>query len=56
MENKSKIINIPLNNNVVEYTAKRLFELTTDTANDFGKIAVVMLSKRPAMFIKREFL
>ena len=54
MENKSKIINISLNDNIVEYTAKYLFDLTTDIANDFGKIAVVMPSKRPAMFIKRD--
>ncbi len=51
---KSKIINISLNDNIVEYTAKYLLDLATDTENDFSKIAVVMPSKRPAMFIKRE--
>ena len=51
---KSKIINIPLNDNIVEYTAKHLLDLATDTENDFSGIAVVMPSKRPAMFIKRE--
>lgn len=51
---KSKIINISLNDNIVEYTAKYLLDLATDTENDFSGIAVVMPSKRPAMFIKRE--
>lgn len=51
---KSKIINISLNDNIVEYTAKYLLDLATDTENDFSKIAVVMPSKRPSMFIKRE--
>lgn len=55
MENKSRIINISINDNIVEYTAKYLLNLTaTNTENDFGKIAVVMPSKRPAMFIKKE--
>ena len=55
MKNKSKIINIALNDNIVEYTAKYLlnFIKNSDTS-DFGNIAVVMPSKRPAMFIKRE--
>ena len=30
MENKSKIINISLNDNIVEYTAKYLLNLTSD--------------------------
>ena len=51
---KSKIINISLNDNIVEYTAKYLLDSATDTENDFSGIAVVMPSKRPAMFIKRE--
>ena len=51
---KSKIINISLNDNIVEYTAKYLLDLATNTENDFSGIAVVMPSKRPAMFIKRE--
>ena len=54
MENKSKIINISLNDNIVEYTAKYLLNLTSDIENDFGKIAVVMTSKRPSLFIKRD--
>lgn len=52
MKNKSKIINISINDNIVEYTAKYLPGLTAE--NNFGKIAVVMTSKRPSMFIKRE--
>ena len=51
---KSKIINISLNDNIVEYTAKYLLNLATNTENDFSGIAVVMPSKRPSMFIKRE--
>ena len=54
MENKSKIINIPINDNIVEYTTKYIAESISNNENDFGKIAVVMPSKRPAMFIKRE--
>ena len=53
MENKSKIINISLNDNIVEYTAKYLFDSLNDNC-DFGKVAVVMPSKRPSLFIKRE--
>ncbi len=51
---KSKIINICLNDNIVEYTTKYIVESINNNENDFGKIAVVMPSKRPAMFIKRE--
>ncbi len=53
MKNKSKIINITLNDSIVEYTAKYLLDLT-DVENDFGKVAVIMTSNRPSMFIKRE--
>lgn len=52
---QSKILNISLNTDIVEYTSKYLLDLTEGTSDfDFSKIAVVMPSKRPAMFIKRE--
>ncbi len=54
MENKSKIINISLNDNIVEYTTKYLLKLINNNENDFSKIAVIMPSKRPSMFIKRD--
>lgn len=52
---KSKILNINLNTNIVEYTSKYLLNLIKGSCDfDFSKIAVVMPSKRPSMFIKRE--
>ena len=50
---KSKIINICLNDNIVEYTTRYIVELINNNENDFSKIAVIMPSKRPSMFIKR---
>lgn len=54
MENESKIINISLNDNVVEYVSKYLLKLINNNETDFSKIAVVMPSKRPSLFIKKE--
>ena len=54
MKNKSKIINISLNDNIIEYTTKYIIKLISDSENDFSKIAVIMPSKRPSMFIKRQ--
>ena len=51
---KSKIFNIDLNNNIVEYVSKHILELSTDNKNDLSNIAVVMPSKRPSLFIKKE--
>ena len=53
MENKSKIINSSLNDNIVDYTTEYLLKITGNKDNDFSKIAVIMPSKRPSMFIKR---
>ena len=51
---KSKIFNIDLNNNIVEYVSKHILELSVDNENDLSNIAVVMPSKRPSLFIKKE--
>ncbi len=52
---QSKILNISLNTDIVEYTSKYLIDLIKGTSDfDFSKIAVIMPSKRPSMFIKRD--
>lgn len=46
------IINLRLNDNIVKYTAEHILDMLKDVP--FEEIAVVMPSKRPSLFIKRE--
>ena len=48
----SKIETIPLNKNIVNYTSDYILNLTKSIK--FEDIAIIMPSKRPALFIKRE--
>lgn len=48
----SKIINIALHENIVKFTADHIMSLGKET--DFSGTAVIMPSKRPALFIKKE--
>jgi len=48
----SKIINISLNENMIQFCAGHILSLKNN--GDFSDIAVIMPSKRPALFIKKE--
>ncbi|MDD3922985.1 MAG: PD-(D/E)XK nuclease family protein [Endomicrobiaceae bacterium] len=48
----SQIINIALNEDIIKYTANHIKSLSK--TNDFSDIVIIMPSKRPALFIKKE--
>ena len=49
----SQIFNISVNDNIVEYTIKHILKMYPKSM-DFSNIVIIMPSKRPALFIKKE--
>ena len=49
----SQIFNISVNDNIVEYTTKHILKMYPKSM-DFSNIVIIMPSKRPALFIKKE--
>jgi len=49
----SQIFNISINDNIVEYTTNHILKICPKSI-DFSGIAIVMPSKRPSLFIKKE--
>lgn len=49
----SQIFNISINDNIVEYTTNHILKICPNNM-DFSAMAIVMPSKRPGLFIKKE--
>lgn len=50
---KSQILNISINDNIVEYTVKHILKISKNKI-DFSDAAIIMPSKRPGLFIKKQ--
>ncbi len=50
----SQIFNVSINENIIKYTMERILSLHDFGGTDFSDVVVVMPSKRPSLFIKRE--
>lgn len=49
----SQILNISINENIAEYTTNHILKISKNNI-DFSEIAIIMSSKRPSLFIKKE--